>query len=146
MPTTARLVAGLLMAALAYFVAELIKPYMPPEQPVGLLSPVSAGFGFLIGWAYTGRHLQRGVGTPFGIGLAGVMLVVFWVVVVFSVQEMVQRSMRLFYHGPVEAMQGMIDIALGYLKTAAQIDVIIAAVIGGFVVGLITKGVAERYR
>lgn len=146
MPTTARLVAAVLLALLGYAVAELAKAYIKEEVPVGLFSPVSAGFGLLVGWSFTGRRLDAGTGKAVGIGLASAFLLVFWVSLAFSLYEMVRRSMRRAYDGPVEALQGMVEIAIENLKTVAQADVIVALVVGGLVAGAITEWAARRYR
>jgi hypothetical protein len=146
MPTTAKLVAAVLLAALGWFSAELVKPYLDPSQPVGLFSPVSAGFGLALGWVFTGRRLQARQGTGVGIGIASAALLVFWVTLAFSGYEMITRSMRLAYDGPVEALQSMVDIGIEYLKTAAQADVIAALVVGGIAVGSITQWTVRRFR
>lgn len=146
MPTTARLVAALLMAALGFFLAELVKPYLPPEQPVGWLSPLSAAVGAVVGWFYTGKKLQLGVGTPAGMGIVGVVLTILWVTLLFAMYQMYLRSGRLMYDGPTEAVLDTIDIGIGYLKTAGELDVIISALVGGISVGMITGWVARRFR
>lgn len=146
MPTTARLVAAILMAALGWLAAELVKPYLPEAQPVGLFSPISAGIGVLVGWTFTGRRLQAGTGTAAGIGLAGAALLVFWVTLIFAGYEMTRRSLRVIYDGSVEALQDMVEIAVDDLKMAAQIDVVLGLVLGGLAVGAITQWVARRFR
>jgi hypothetical protein len=152
MPTTARLVAAILMAALGYFLAELVKPYLPPAQPVGLFAPLSALVGLVIGWVHTGKHLQMAITNrsdhvpAAGLGIIGVVLVILTVTLLFSLYEMNHRSTRLHYDGPTEAVLDAIDIGIGYLKLAAQMDVIIAALVGGVAVGMITAWVARQFR
>ena len=146
MPTAAKLVAALLLAALGWFAADLVKPYLVEGRPVGLFSPVAAGLGLAVGWAFTGRRLERRTGGAVGIGLASAALLVFWVTVAFSGYEMIMRSTQRRYHGPVDALQGMVELGLDDLRRAAQPDVIIALVVGGLVVGAVTHWVSRRFR
>lgn len=146
MPTSARLVGAILLAALGWLGAELVKPYLPEAQPVGWFSPVAAAVGVVVGWSFTGRRLDAGNGTAMGIGLTSAALLALAVVLGFSGYEMVRRSLRVAYDGPVEALQDLVDIALAHLAVAAQPDVALALVAGGLLVGAITQWVARRFR
>ncbi len=145
MPTAARLVAALLLAALGWFVADLVKPLLPDGTRVGLFSPVSAAVGGVIGWAYAGRRLDRDEGGAVGVGLTSVFLLAFWVLVIFSGHRMVILSMQMRYDGPVEAIQGMFAIAMDYLRLVMVPEVIAALLVGGLVAGWITRAVARRW-
>jgi hypothetical protein len=146
MPTSSKLVAALLYAALGWFTADLVKPLLTEGTPVGLFSPISAGFGLLVGWVFVGTRIGAGQGGPVGIGLTGSILLVFWVVLTFSGYEMVRRSMRLSYDGPVEALQSMFELAVEYLYMAAVPEVIGSLVAGGIIAGWLTGAVARRWR
>lgn len=146
MPTTARLVAALLLAALGWFTADLVKPYLPEAQPVGLFSPISALVGLGVGWIFTGKKLHGGEGSAVGIGLSSALLLVFWVAFIFSGYEMLQKALRKSYDGPTEAAVDTFAIILDQLKTAAQPDVIAAIVVGGVVAGALTRWTAARFR
>lgn len=146
MPTTARLVAALLLAALGWFTADLVKPYLPEAQPVGLFSPISALVGLGVGWIFTGKKLHGGEGSAVGIGLSSALLLVFWVAFIFSGYEMLQKALRKSYDGPTDAAVDTFAIILDQLKTAAQPDVIAAIVVGGVVAGALTRWTAARFR
>ena len=146
MPTTARLVAALMLAGLGWGVSMLVVTYLPPETQVGWFGPVAAGFGIIVGWSYTGRRLDRGRGSAVSVGLTSVIAQVFWVLLTFSIVEMVRRSLRKIYDSPPEAVVDVFRIALDYLAVTAQSDVVLALVIGALVVGALTKGVAARFR
>ncbi len=145
MPTTARLVAAVLFAALGWLCADLYKPLLPEGTPVGLFSPVSAGFGLLVGWNFTGRRIERRLGSGFGIGLTSSLLLVFWVLLAFSGTKMLQNSLRKYYDGPVEALQGLFAIGLDYARLGATPEIVAALVVGGLVGGRITEWVAGRW-
>jgi len=146
MPTTTRLVAAVLMAALGWGVAWLAAPYLPAGKPVGMFAPVSAGFGALVGWAWTGRKIEAGAGRPFGIGFVGAALMLFWVLFIFSGYEMLRRSSNLRYDGPVAALQDMVAVALAYLPIVGQPEVLGALALGGLAIGAVAGWVARRFR
>lgn len=144
MPTFARLVGALLLAGLGVYVASLAKPYLPDGEPAEMLLPGTAVMGLIVGWVFTGRHLERGQGKGAAIGIGSVLLLAFWVAFLFAVQEMVDRSMRGSYGGsPTHAVQDVFNILLDY-TAVLQLDVIVAMVVGGVIVGVIT-GLVGKY-
>jgi hypothetical protein len=146
MPTMARLVAGLLLAALGWFTADLIKPLLPEARPVGLFSPIAAAVGLGVGWIFTGRKLHGGAGSAAGIGLSSVALQAFWVIFIFSGYDMVQRAFRKSYDDPIEALVDVFAIGLDHVLVAATVEVIVVLVLGGLITGTVTKWVAARTR
>ncbi len=146
MPTTARLVAAVFFAALGWLCADLFKPLLPQGTAVGLFSPISAGFGALVGWTFTGKRADQGYGGGFGLGLTSSFLLVFWVLLTFSGYKMLQNSMRKAYNGPVEALQDMFRLAVEYVFLAVtSAEVGAALIIGGLVGGWLTDQVARRW-
>ncbi len=146
MPTTARLVAAVLLAALGWFAADLFKPLLPEGRPVGLFSPISAGFGLLVGWTYTGRRADAGHGGGLALGLTSALLLTFWVLLTFSGYDMLQKSLRKAYDGPVEALQDMFAIGVDYARLAVTSpEVVGALVVGGLFIGWLTWQVARRW-
>ncbi len=145
MPTTAKLVAAICLAMLGWLVADLIKPLLPEGTQVGLFSPISAAWGALTGWRFTGRRLEEGTGAPLGTGLGSAVVLVFWMLLSFSGYEMVRSSVQLHYEGVVEALQGMFQIAVDYLLLAATPEVIGALVIGGALTGVATSLAAKHW-
>lgn len=146
MPTMGRLVAALFLAALGWFTADLVKPYLPEAQPVGLFSPISAAVGLLVGWLFAGRKLHGGVGSVFGIGLSSAALLALWVAFIFAGYEMLRRALRKSYDGPTEAAVDTFGIMVDQLKVAAHPDVIGALLVGGLVAAWLTKWTAARFR
>lgn len=145
MPTAAKLMAAICLAALGWLVADLIKPLLPEGTQVGLFSPISAAWGAIVGWQFTGKRLGDRTGTAMGIGMGSVFLLGFWVLLSFSGYEMIRLSMRNRYDGPVEALQNMFQIAVDYLWDAASLEVIGALLIGGLITGVLTAFAAKRW-
>lgn len=146
MPTTTRLVAAILMAALGGVVATLAIPFLPEGQPAGQLQPVSALFGMVVGWFWTGPRVESRTGHPVGLGFAGAVLHLLAVVFAFALYEMLDRSTNLRYGGPVAAVQDMVAVGVGYLRTMAQLEVMGTLAVGGIVVGLVCGWTARRFR
>ena len=107
MPTAAKLIGALSFAALAWFVSDLIKPLLPEGTQVGLLSPVNAFFGLLMGWRILGARAGEGIVSSVGYGLTAAVATVFWGLLAWAGYEMIVRSTRLYYDGPIEALQDM---------------------------------------
>ncbi|MCI2398524.1 TrgA family protein [Aliiroseovarius subalbicans] len=145
MPTAPKLVAAVFFAALGWFCADLVKPLLPDGTQIGLFSPISAGFGLLVGWVFTGKRLGLGQGTPIGIGFSSSILMVLWVLLCFSGYEMLRLALRKSYDGPVEAIQGMFQIGVDYLLLAATVEVAGALVLGGVLGGVLTGWAARRW-
>ncbi|WP_421704308.1 TrgA family protein [Aliiroseovarius sp.] len=145
MPTAAKLVGAICLAVLGWVVADLIKPLLPEGTQVGLFSPISAAWGFIVGWRFTGKRLGDGTGSSVGIGMGSIFLLGFWVLLSFSGYEMIRLSMRLRYDGPVEALQDMFQIGVDYLWTAATPEVIGTLLAGGLITGVVTGLAARRW-
>lgn len=147
MPTMARLVAAILMAALGWGAAALAVRYAPDGVPTGLVAPVSALWGLVLGWVWTGGRLQAGAGKPLGYGFMGAVLLVFWVVLSFALVEMIQRALHIRYHGePMAALEDMMAISIDYLRLVAHGDVLAVLALGGLAIGAITGWAARRFR
>ncbi len=146
MPTAARLAGALFFAALGWFCAELFKPLLPEGTAVGLFSPVSACFGVLVGWTFTGKRADQMLSGGPALGLTSSFLLVFWVLLTFSGYRMLQKALNKLYHGPVEALQDMFSLAVDYLQLAGQSPQLVAAlVVGGLAGGWLTERVARRW-
>lgn len=145
MPTAAKLVAAICYAALGWFCADLIKPHLPEGTQVGLFSPISAALGVIVGWTFVGRRLGDGTGKPLGIGFSGAVLLAVYVLFAFSGYEMVRLSTRGRYDGPVDALQSMFELGVGYAWTVAVPEVLAAVVLGGLLCGVLTGYAARKW-
>lgn len=145
MPTAAKLVAAVLIAALGYAVASVIAGYFEPHETEGAFRYVSAACGLLIGWRFLGKRAGGGLSSAFGLGLSSAVALVLLGQVVFSGYVMIIRSLRKVYHGPFEALQGMVDIAIDNFDYLYHGDVLVTLIVGGILAGLLTEFVARRW-
>lgn len=145
MPTAGKLIGAITFAAIAYFVSDLIKPLLPEGTQSGLLSPVNALFGLMMGWRIMGRGAGRGYVSAMGFGLTTLVAVVFWSLLLWAGYEMIKRATRLYYDGPVEALQEMAKLMAEYARLAATPEVIGAALVGAVLGGFLTEFFARRW-
>lgn len=130
MPTGGKLIGAIVFALLAYFISDLIKPLLPEGTATGLFSPVNAIIGLVMGWRIMGRAAGDSYRQAFGYGFTTIAAIVFWCLLTWSGYEMIKRSMRLYYDGPIEALQDMASLALEYARLIAVQEVLVPAVVG----------------
>lgn len=145
MPTAARLVAALLFAMVGFFTAEIYKPLYPFEAQWGIFTPVSAGIGLLSGWFVSGKHAGRGMRAAMGNGLRTSFVMVFFAMIIFSVEAMLGRSMMKLYDGIFQAILGTFDFVLQYGATLLHPEPLIVLIIGGMLAGAATEWAARRW-
>jgi len=139
MPTASKVVAALIFAFIAWFASYLVIPYLPPNIRLGWLHEVCAAIGALMGWTMSGRRAGQGVRAAVSYGLTSVGLTVFWALLVSSAQEMIDRSLNLRYHGPVEALGDMMNLYADYAVLMAKPDVVIWLLVGAVFGGIVTE-------
>lgn len=145
MPTGGKLVAALTFAALAYFISDLMKPLFPEGTQVGMFSEVNGLVGLIMGWLVMGKGAGKTYRQSLGYGMTTLVTTAFWCLVIWSGYEMLKRSIRLYYDGPVEALQEMAALFLGYARFAIEQQVLIPAIIGAVFVSWLTEYFARRW-
>ena len=146
MPTAGKLIGAVLFAALAWYVSELVKQYLPLEGAgATLLSPVNGFFGLVMGWRVMGRHAGQGYMPALGFGLTTIFAITFWVLLIWSAYEMIKRAVRGRYDGPVEALLAMSDLMIENAVFLLEPQVLGTAVAGSLVLALVTEFFARRW-
>lgn len=145
MPTAAKLIAAVCFAAVGWFAAHLYVPALPEGTQTGFIREIAAFIGLICGWRILGRLAGRGYGESMGLGLRTSVTIVFWVLVFASIYEMVKRSTKLRYDGPMEAVLGAFDIALGYGQMLANPQMLAVLVLGGIVAGYAAEFAARHW-
>jgi hypothetical protein len=146
MPTAAKLVAALAFALVGYLAANAVKPVMPEGTQFGWFSELTAGIGVLCGWIVMGGLTGRSYGEAAASGLRVSVTIVFWALLGFSIYEMVLRSTKLRYDGPMEALLAVFALMLDYgsvLGTAAIIGIL---AIGGILAGIAAEWAGRRWK
>ncbi|MEM7470102.1 MAG: TrgA family protein [Pseudomonadota bacterium] len=139
MPTAARFISAVLFALIGILVAGTVKPLLPEGQPTNYLYPLSILIPAICAWRVIGRLIGRGTVNAINTGVYGVVCSVAFTLLAFSIGEMLKRSMRMQYSGPMDALTGMFGIVLEYGLLLATPMGIGYLLVGGIVTGLIAE-------
>lgn len=145
MPTAAKIVAAIFFMAFGYFAADLVKPLLPEGTPTPWLNEGVAAVGLLSGWRMSGRNAGSGYRASVGFGLTTVALIAFWAVFIFAAVKMLQLSLDNRYRGPVQALQSMFGIAVGYFRLIATQEILLTMLFGGVIGGWLSEWISKRW-
>ena len=146
MPTAAKLVAALCLAALGYATSELIKTIMPASTDFGVFSIVNLVLGLAIGWLVVGTRAGRGMSAAISNGFTGMVFLVFWGLFIQGANEMTRLAMRHRYEGPFEAVVAIFELMVDYGQTILDLKVILLLLIGSIITGVLAEIAAQRWR
>lgn len=146
MPTASKLVAAVLFAILGAIAAHLYLPTLPEGTPPGYLREVAAGVGLLCGWRVMGRRAGKGMGEAAGSGVVTAVVMLFWVLLLFSTYTMIRRSMRLLYDGPMDALLGVLSLMYDYGLNLLAPATPVALIVGGMICGWLVELTSKRMR
>lgn len=146
MPTAAKLFAAMAFGVVAFFASEIFKPVLPEGTQYGLLSPINALVGLLAGWYVMGPLTGRGYAAASGAGVRTVGITLFYVLVIWAFEEMLTRSTRMYYDGPVDALAGMTDLIAEYfLLMISDPQVPLVLLVGGMLAAYLSEWASERW-
>lgn len=145
MPTTARLVGAITLAALAWYVSTLIVPLLPEGRDIGFFVEINTVIGLMCGWTVMGSRAGEGISNAIGFGLTGAAALMFWGLFLHSSGEMIRKSLRKNYDGPMEAVVSVFEMMVEFGQMIATPQVFITVLVGGVVAGLITEFFGSRY-
>lgn len=145
MPTAGKLFGAVSFALLCWFVSGFIPPLLPEGVRTDFLQPINAGIGFLMGWMLLGKNAGDGIVASIGHSSTTMVAIVFWALLIWSGDEMLENSVRLRYNGPVEALQDMAITAIEYARLIATPEIIGSMIVGIVVCAIVTEWAAARW-
>lgn len=145
MPTAAKLVAAVMFAAVGFLAAQAYVPSLPEGTQIGFLREICAGLGLVIGWFVMGRLVGKGYVEAVGFGIRTSVTLLFWAVLGFSIYEMILRSTKMMYDGPMEALLGVFDLVIYYGKMMGSPEFIGTLLIGGVLGGIAAEWAGRRW-
>ncbi len=145
MPTTAKLVSAIVFALVAALAAQVYIPLLPDGTQTGLLIPVCAGLGLAIGWMTMGSNVGRPYLESMATGIRTTVTILFAAVLVFAVYQMMLRSTRMLYDGPMEALLAVFAIMLEYGRLMGDRSFIGVLALGGILGGLLAEFTGRRW-
>ncbi len=144
MPTGAKLVGALLFAAVGYVSARSFAPHIPDGQGGRWFAESCAALGLMLGWVVMGRLVGGDYKAAARAGLVTSGWLFLWSVLLFSLRLMVMRSYGQWYKTPLDMLNGVYDIAVGYLQISARIELLGPLVLGGMIAGVLTEYASRR--
>ncbi|MFT5868390.1 MAG: hypothetical protein ACI8TF_000493 [Paracoccaceae bacterium] len=145
MPTGPKLAGAVLFALVAYIAAIQVVNSLPEGSALGYFIPTIVVLGVLQGWIVMGRVAGNGWRVAIGGGVRTSVQIAFWGVVIFSLEEMFERSTRLRYDGPGEAAMASIDLFIDFGWLVLTVPVAGTLLIGGAIAGLITEYASRHW-
>jgi hypothetical protein len=153
MPTAAKLVAAVVFALIA---AMAVQAYLPllhrPDGttytmpvPEGVSYAVAVGLGLVIGWQVMGSNTGRSWAEAVSLGWGTVIVLMIAALLALSVTLMIQRSMRMLYKGPMEALLGVFDLMLKYGLVMLDLRFLGLLALGGAAGGVLAEFAGRRW-
>lgn len=139
MPTAARLVAAVTLAALAAFVSLQIIPLLTEGMDVGWFHHINIALGLAIGWQVIGSRCGRGYSAALGNGLTGGVVLLFWAMLIHASAQMFEKAMRLRYDGAFEAFAAIFQIMIDHGALIATPSIIMSFLVGSVLSGLLAE-------
>ncbi|MHA6325818.1 TrgA family protein [Roseivivax sp. CAU 1753] len=146
MPTAPKLVAALLLAALAYAASEMIKPMLPSSTVFGWFSEVDALVGFFLGWRLIGARAGGGTSAAITNGITGTTMMVLSCLFVQSVNTMVEDSLERKFDNIFEAINSTIANFIEYGAYVLTPNVLGLLVLGAIIVGIAVEISSHYWR
>jgi hypothetical protein len=144
MPTAARMISAICLAALAWVVSEQIKTLFEEDKIFGFFNMINLVLGFVIGWQVIGSRAGRGYSAAINNGLTGGVVLVFWGLFSHSGERMIELSMRNRYDGAFDAVAGMFQIMWDNAILIATPVIALMLIVGSAVSGLIAELMSKR--
>lgn len=146
MPTAAKLIAALCLAALGYATSEVIKTTLPTSTVFGVFSYVNAGIGLVMGWIVVGNRAGRGMSAALSNGFTGTVGLVFWGLFVQGGNEMTRLALRNKYDGMFEAILAIFQNMVVYAEMMLDAKIILTLLCGAIITGFLSELGARYWR
>ena len=145
MPTAGRLTAALALAVLGAYLAYISLPRFDEGAVPGFWWPLCILTGVWAGWVVMGKRAGRGYSAAVGNGFTGMAAMVFWILFLMASAEMLRKSMRRSYDGPVEAVIDVFQLTLANAQQFASAEVGTALVVGAIGAAFFSEFYAQRF-
>ncbi|MDZ4095335.1 MAG: TrgA family protein [Paracoccaceae bacterium] len=145
MPTAAKLVAAVAFGLIAWFAAEMFKQSVTVQMRFGWFSELCAGIGVLCGWIVMGPLSGRGYQKSIGYGVRTAVTFAVWALLGFSIYQMVLKSTKMLYDGPMQALVDIFGLMLENGIAMMSPGVLGVLFVGGVFGGWLTEWAARRW-
>ena len=144
MPTAGRLFAAIAFAIIGGYFAYRISPLFDEGQEPSFWYPLCVLAGVWAGWVVVGKRAGRGYSAAISNGLTGVAAQFFWIIFIVAFFDMINKSMRRSYDGPVEAVVNVFQLGMEYVMEMGSIELGLMALGAGAAGGVFAEYFAQR--
>lgn len=146
MPTTAKLVAAAIFAAIGWLAANAHVPAMGEGADVGRMREISAVIGLIVGWRVMGNLVGQSYADAVGSGLRSVATFAFFALLIFASSLMIGQSTKMIYDGPMDAFLSVFKIMGEEGRKMLTPGVLGVLGVGAVLGGILTEWTARRWR
>ena len=143
MPTAAHLFSAVILAVIAWFASELVKPLMPEGTQFGRFSEINAALGAWLGWKLLGPRAKAGLRASVSAGLSVAIALFVIATALHCFVIMLKRSVADRYSDPVDALKAAVDMMWEFGEPALTPEVVGLLLAGGLGAGLMAALVAR---
>jgi hypothetical protein len=145
MPTAGRLAGAIAFAAFGWYFATALVPYFENGHAPSYWITMGVCIGVLVGWVVVGKRTGYGYASGIGNGFTGVFAFLFWMIFNVCVVDMLKKSLRRLYDGPMEALTDVFQLMLEFVVEFAQPEVGLIVFLGAVATGLFAEFFALRF-
>lgn len=145
MPTAGRLAGAVAFAVFGWYIATYSGQYFEEGRTPGFWIPLGVLAGVYSGWVVVGKRTGAGYASGISNGITGTATLLFWMLFLMCFAEMIGKSMRRRYDGPVEAVVDVFALMGDYVVRFAQVELGIVIAIGAVAAGLFSEFFGKRY-
>lgn len=145
MPTAGRMTAAAAFAALAASVSLLAVPLLPGVLSLTYLPWWNALIGAVCGYRIVRRERGDGRGAAIARGLTAGAATAFWALLLHSTARMIDLALDRRYDGIVDGIINTFGLMAGYARDVAAPEVIVPAIVGSGLAGLIADAMQRRF-
>ncbi len=145
MPTAAKLVAAVVFAIVGWIAADAYVPTLGEGYDAGPFRELVALIGLAVGWRVMGPDAGHGYQQAVGSGLKTAVVMVFFALLLFSVQQMISQSMNMRYDGPLEAVLDVFNVMLERALEMMTTQILGTLLVGGIIGGILTEKASKRW-
>ncbi|WP_176441000.1 TrgA family protein [Oceanicola sp. 22II-s10i] len=135
-----RLVSAIMVAFLGWIVSGMVKVQVLEVYDTynfGKFVGLTLLIGWMCGWFIIGGRAngRLGFGTAPAVGVSAVAMMVFWVLLLVSFNEMLRQAMERRFRGAMEAINEIPIIAIDYGQYLMTKEILLTLLIGAMVIG-----------
>ncbi len=145
MPTAGRLAGALAFLIYGWYIGIALGPFFPEGNPPDFIIPMSIIVGILCGWMIVGTRADKGYVAAVGHGLTGAFAFIFWIIFLVSFYNMIRKSLRRLYDGPMDAVVDVFALMVKFGNDLLDVNLIIAVASGGIICAFLAEYFAKRY-